>query len=342
MKADELVQKPTSGSVTTGRFLWTTGQPLVEPFRHGDHLCYLWNVPLWLLGLFGFALTAGATYTVWRTTRSLVRRRFQFSLRATLIAVAVFALILGTVGRALLRLLSQGSAVWRVAECGGYPDNWDTKPNWLQTRFGYDPFVGVRGIDLRRDLAIPALLQNPEQFADLEHVNFWGGVTDAGLERVAEFNRFPQLRSAGFVSTPLTDEGMQHLGDWTQLRELFFNGCAFTDDGLAHLKNLPKLDRLTLVGDEGGNMSITDAGLVHVGRISQLRTLTLVGIPITDAGVRHLQNLPNLERLSIQRSKVTQDGLNELYKALPDCWTSWDNTAFPGVGQIQQISVWEE
>ena len=34
--------------------------------------------------------------------------------------------------------------------------------------------------------------------------------------------------------------------------------------------------------------------------------------------------------------------MDTLYKALPDCWTTWDNKHFPDAGQIRRISVWEE
>jgi len=308
-------------------------------------LVHLWNAPLWILGLVGLAVVAVAAFVLWRTMRFFARHRFQFSIRAMLIAIAAFALVLGTLGHGLRGVWRQQRAVWHVAEHGGYVRYLSDKTdrNWLQTRFGHDPFGDVEEMTVRGDGAIPALLQHRKEFADLTNLLFSGGITDAGLERVGDLNRFPELRVVNLLGTKITDAGLEHLGNWTNLRVLWLNGCSMiTDDGLAHLENLRRLETLSLIVEGNGKMPITDAGLAHLGRMSQLNTLYLVGLPITDAGLAHLQSLTNLERFCIRRTKVTESGLEELYNALPDCWIVSDDAWFPSVMQIRRISVWEE
>ena len=306
-------------------------------------LVHLWNLPLWILVVAGLVLTAAAAFAFWRVITFLARRRYQFSLRAILIAIAASALLLGALTHRLQKAWRQERAILRVAEHGGHDEYLFSTggERRLQTLLGHDPFAEVTEMAVGGDLTLPALLEHREEFANLEYVSFGRGVTDAGLKRAGELNGFPKLRLAEFIDTPLTDEGMQHLGKWTHVRELFFNRCGnVTDAGLAHLENLPNLHGLTLLAEGSGKMPITDAGLVHVGRLSQLRRLELIGVPITDAGLVHLESLTSLETLVIWRTKVTDKGLHELYGKLPDCCITSDNNILPNPEQIRRISIW--
>ena len=309
-------------------------------------LVHLWNVPVWILVVAGLTLTAGAAFAFWRVITALARRRYQFGLRAMLVAFAVVALALGALTHALYHGWQRQRAVWAIAKHDGYveydPFLFPTgKEQRVQTVLGYDPFAHVTGMEVRSDRAIPALLEHREEFADLERLSLWYAVTDAGLKRAGELNAFPKLRLGEFLFCPLTDEGMRRLGKWTHVEELFFNGCwNVTDAGLAHLESLPNLHALTLVTRPDGKMPITEAGLVHVGRMSQLRYLHLNGIPITDAGLVHIPSLSNLETLVIYHTNATDQGLHELYRKLPDCWIISENGFLPSPEQIRRVSIW--
>lgn len=288
----------------------------------------LWNLGPWLLGMGGFIAATGATIIAYRVLRFAARRRFQFSLRGLLLAVAVIALLIGTLGVRLFGVWNRGRAIRHLAEVGGsveygYEDHDSTEsgPEWLQARLGYDPFGTVVSADCTTDRAVAALRQHAQQLPDLQHLILVGrAVTDAALENAEGFNRFPKLTLATLVNIRITDAGLQDLRNWTELRGLCINGCSnVTDEGLTDLQDIKCLEELMLVREGSYTMTITDAGLAQVGRSSQLKSLYLIGLPITDAGLVHLENLTKLERLYIKRTKVTEAGLEKVQLALPKC-----------------------
>jgi hypothetical protein len=304
---------------------------------------HAWNTPVWVVLLSVILLAALGLYATWRLILAWAKRNFQFSLRGMLIAVSVLAITIGVVSHQLHQPMRLSQAVLNVAENGGYPEHWTVEDeNWLEARLGYDPFGEVLSIKVRTDQAVPSLLHNSDAFTELEQLSFMSGTTDASFKHAAEFNKLPKLSRGSFYNTQMTDNGMQHLEDWTRVRHLFFNGGAFTDKGLEHLTNLKELESLFILGDEIGILPITDKGLTHVGKMANLKKLHLIGIPITDAGLENLQDLTNLERLSIRRTNVTENGLHSLCKALPNCLVVGDFASFPIIEQIRQISIWKD
>jgi hypothetical protein len=298
-----------------------------------------WNSPIWLLGLIGGSLFLGLSYAAWRVARKLTEREFKFSLRGMLIAVAVVALLLGTVGRWLLGTYHQQRAVHAVRSHGVHLDN--DERTMLHSWVGYDPFERVEGLRVTSDPALAALIDQSDHFADITILRFRKGISAAGFEQAGKLNRFSKLGLGEFIESSIDDQGLQHLANWTNVRDLFFNGCPnVTDAGLRHLVDLPKLEALTLI-EEGGGMVITDAGMVHVGRMEQLRCLLLVNMPqITDAGLVYLHGLPKLKKMMIRRTGVTADGLKQFFQALPDCHVVPD-VFVPGAAGVQRIVVWK-
>lgn len=68
---------------------------------------------------------------------------------------------------------------------------------------------------------------------------------------------------------------------------------------------------------------ITDAGLAHLADLPKLEALTLDGNDITDEGGVHLQKLSGLIELSIADTLISNDGIDALRKALPDDPIHW-------------------
>lgn len=303
-----------------------------------------WNSPIWLLGLIGGGLFLGLSYAAWRAARKLTEREFKFSLRGMLIAVAVVALLLGTVGRWLLSTYHQQRAVYAVRSHGGHLENSDPSDDErtrLHSWLGYDPFERVEGLRVASDRALAAVIDQSDHFADITILRFRKRISAAGFEQAGKLNRFSKLGIGEFIESSIDDQGLQHLANWTNVRDLFFNGCPnVTDAGLRRLVDLPKLEALTLI-EEGGGMVITDAGMVHVGRMEQLRYLLLVNMPqITDAGLVYLHGLPNLKKILIRRTGVTAEALKQFFQALPDCHVVSD-VFVPGAAEVQRIVVWK-
>jgi hypothetical protein len=287
---------------------------------------HLRHLPDWGVNLVGVVLALGVPFLFWRTMRSLSRHHYRFSLQAALVWTAALAVVLSILGQRMHFAAQQHRAVRALWEHGSRAEYWlssredSTWFSWLIKRFGHDPFAKVVEIKVRNDATVDTILDHHAEFLDLESLGFYSGVSDQGLQRVAELNRFRNLRCADFLDTPLTDAGMERLAGWTNLDSLCLNGCSrITDAGLTHLARLPALENLLLVSEGSAKMSLTDAGLAHVGTMHQLKSLRLLGLPITDAGLEYLKQLSNLRLLRLHRTQVTKRGIDELQGALPLC-----------------------
>ena len=305
-----------------------------------------WNVPPWAVVTIAVLLVPSGTFFVWYLAQLFVRRRLRFGLRSFLVGVLTAAILMATVGRTVYQRWNQWHALRAVGQSGGFLPRWTEgkNENWLKVKTGYDPFENVEALAVKKDNAVPVILQHKEQLSDLRQLYFESGSSDASLIRVTDLNDFDKLDSVSFAGVRLTDKGLQRLSKWTNVRHLFFNGGAFTDNGLAHLASLPNLTTLTFIGDEYGailTMPVTDAGMAHLGRMSNLKTLKLIGIPLTDDGLVHLETLQGLERLTVHRTAATETGLATLREALPDCWVTGMKDSFPSVSQICEIRVLE-
>jgi hypothetical protein len=300
---------------------------------------HLWNTPFWLVCTLGVIFITCATFVVWWSMRRMARRRFQFSLRSLLIATAVFAVIVSLLWNGLNKIGHQQQSLMYIAADGGYVYPWGGSENWLQKEYNFDPFRKVVGLDIRTDRAIPAILDHPNDFGDLLGILIYSGVSDAGLERMEEFNQFPKFYYVACNYINITDNGLEHIAKCTKMKELFINGASrITNEGFKHLLILPNLEGLYLY-NYSAPMPITDAGLEHIGKMVKLKHLRIINLPITDAGLKYLQNLQNLEYLFVQSKIVTEKGLLELGKFLPDCWISLNGKTIPQ--QIKQLEIYE-
>jgi hypothetical protein len=266
----------------------------------------------------------------------------KFSLREMLLGIAVLALVLSTAGRWLFLTYHQQRAIQAVQFRGGSVGDYEAggeEKNRLYSTMGYDPFNRVQSLIFTSDRAVEVAVEHSDQFPDIALLGFRRGVTNAGFAQAGSFNKFPELWIGEFFKSSIGDQGLQHLSQWTNVEDLFFNSCPnITDAGLRHLVGLPNLKMLTLL-EEGGGMVITDAGLVHVGQMKHLKSLTLTNFPkVTDAGLVHLHDSPKLEYLVVRLTGVTDEGLQKLYKALPDCRVVSD-VFVPGAAEVQKIVV---
>ncbi len=281
------------------------------------------RLPDWLVNGLGATVAIGVLFSSWLLNNFVARRRYRFSLRLAMICTAALALGLSILAHELRLVRREHSAVQALWEDGSYAQN-DLKPYedsawflWLILRFGHDPFAKVSEVYVKTDRGVDALLAHHADFAGIECVRFGSGVTDKGLQRVAEFNHFFKLKLAEFGAS-LTDAGLKQLKQWKNLPMLSLNGCnKITDNGLSHLFEMPALKHLSFISEGTRITPITDAGLGHVGKIRHLRILYILGLPITDAGLDHLKGLEDLQVMYINRTQITRRGVERLQRELP-------------------------
>ena len=284
------------------------------------------------------------------TTEPPKRRLLQFRLRTLLIAILVLSLPLSWFAVRMERARRQRETVKAIERIGGrveYDYMVDKNglhimnaqppgPVWLRALLGNDFFSDVVTVNLSficsdSDLAC---CSSPTTFKRLLLVH--APITDAGLERIAEFTslqglslhgtkitdggleylrRLPELEGLNLQGTSVTDTGLEHLQVLTGLKELSLEGTKVTDAGIVRLRKLPKLELLILDGTE-----VTDDGLQAIKGLPSLQFLSLANTVITDAGLEHLKGLSNLETLTlVDTNVVTPDGIETLRKSLPNC-----------------------
>jgi hypothetical protein len=189
------------------------------------------------------------------------------------------------------------------------------------------------------------VLEPLESLPSLRHLEltYWQRPGNGGLQYLAGFERLESLVLNG--NEGLTDADMSQLPPLAQLKSLFIHGSRFTEAALenldkfpnlqelhlagggestarsmAHLQQLPKLTRLSILGDLFG---LTDEGLAVIGKLSSLRSLQLTACKkLTDGGIASLAELSDLEELDISVDHLNQfsaAALVSLRAALPKC-----------------------
>jgi hypothetical protein len=186
------------------------------------------------------------------------RSWFRFSLRTLLVALTIFACL---VGWNMHRRREQQRALAAVQELGGTTQQ------------------------VLADLSVSSRMgavwtqENSLWLANLQ-------LTDEDLDNVP-LEAMHTLRGFHAADNRLTDRSLARLAGRSELESLdLTSNPDITDDGLAQLKNLPGLKQLLL----RNNPRITDAGLVHLESLQNLDLLILIGTSVTPAGGKQLQS----------------------------------------------------
>ena len=125
-----------------------------------------------------------------------------------------------------------------------------------------------------------------------------GSRREAG--RIARLVVIPKVKRLRLDRTPVTNDGLKHLGKLTQLERLTLKGTKISDQGLVHLRGLHRLREIDL-----SQSKIEGPGLLHLVRTresSRLRRLNLERSGITDQGIESVKRLVGLEELDQRRS----------------------------------------
>jgi hypothetical protein len=259
----------------------------------------------------------GAAFLVmllWLAIALLVRRRFQFSLRALFVLTVAVAVPFSWLGAEMRAAKRQKEAVAAIVELQGYvafdcqldPSTYTApgaKVGLSVTPGGKTPWVAWLWRALGQDFFAEAV------FADCSFPQ----VTDAAAT-VEHLKGLTKLRFLYLSGTQLTDAGLERLKGLTKLQFLVIGGTQVTDAGLEHLKGLSQLRDLDLSGTR-----ITGSGLKHLKGLSHLESLDLKGTQVTDADLEHLNGLAHLQWLYLDRKTVTDEGVKDLKRELPNC-----------------------
>ncbi len=140
------------------------------------------------------------------------------------------------------------------------------------------PAVNVKKVD---DL--------PEDEFHIQGV-FFEGVEDFNDEKLASFDKLPQLDTLDLAATAVTDSGLKSLKKFPTIRTLALSRTAVTDAGLEHLTALPNL-----------------------------RVLLLYRTKVSDSGLAHLKKLTHLKTIELKRTEVSKQAAKELQSELPKC-----------------------
>jgi len=136
-----------------------------------------------------------------------------------------------------------------------------------------------------------------------------------GVSGLAALKDLPELEYLDLY-TWVTDAGLKQVGQLSNLRWLRIAGGKMWGPGLAELANLTHLERLCICSGRGGN-PIFDRHIKFLEGLTQLKSLTLWGSAcntLTDASLASIAKLRNLEELYFIRtgSRFTPTGVAHL------------------------------
>jgi len=237
--------------------------------------------------------------------------RFQYSLRALLIVVALCSLPFAWVASLMrqINLLGRQAEIRVELENLGAGVRTDSHESfWLQMFARRHSIQEIRGIYFggpRVQDSDLAILKRCEDFPTLRYLEICEcTVTDDGLKNLAELRHLETLDLRG---TLITGKGLAHLGKLVRLGRLGLAGTAIDDESLTHLFALEKLSELD-VSDTG----ISGRGFRHLACHPGLTKLVASGTVITPEGLRHLGGLANLTILVLRESKLDDCALHHL------------------------------
>jgi hypothetical protein len=257
------------------------------------------------------------------------KRWYQYSLRALLLVVTLFAFLCSWLGVKIHQAKKQRKAVEALQKLGAgvlydyqldaYVQNNPIPQQpahpWLKNLLGEDLFLSVDYIGVPKNFNDDGL-QYLDAIPNIETISFSESqITDAGLDRIKHLDR---LSSLNLNYCGISDKGLQNLKTLTQLQILYLYDTQITDAGLENLKELKNLRELYL-----SSTQVSDAGLKHLTGLSKLQYLFLNKCKISDSGLKSLEGLKRLEILELRDTSVSKKGVMDLQRALPECGISF-------------------
>jgi hypothetical protein len=195
------------------------------------------------------------------------------------------------------------------------------------------PFVELKHLEslvVRRGRLSDAAVRHLRRMPKLARLGLLEvGLTDRGLEQLAEINRLEMLDLRGCAN--ISNGGLKHLAALGNLKTLRLGGQRIDDRSLEICGTLPALtiiavdeaavtkaglERLAALPLEELSLfrcySIDDDALAALARLKKLRRLSLRGIPIGGEGLSHLSGLEALSDLRLNETGVDDQAIKHL------------------------------
>lgn len=132
------------------------------------------------------------------------------------------------------------------------------------------------------------------------------GITDKGIETVANMKNLKTLNIGGGPSCNVTDAALKDLSKVKSLEGLVIPGSNLTDAGMEYLARLTNLKTLQL----HFSSDLTDEGLAKLKTLRLLESLIFGSESVTISGLSHLNEFKNLSRLSVSGIRQDNSGMD--------------------------------
>lgn len=205
--------------------------------------------------------------------------------------------------------------------------------------------LAVVGFDCQGSQAVDD--ESVENLRNLPVVASWARfwktrLTDAGVAKLTAIPALAGINDLSLGDCALTEKGFALLAHFSKLRTLYLDHTPITREGMAHVGRLSGLTWLRLTGTQVDATSLAslrgmgleslylnlcarvdDGGMEHLATLAELANLSLHGTAVTDAGLEKLATLMSLRSLYLGSTKVTSAGVKKLAAALPQCRIEW-------------------
>lgn len=136
-------------------------------------------------------------------------------------------------------------------------------------------------------------------------------------------NEFPNLRSASFSGSNLTDDGLACISNCSKIQSLNLQETEITNEGIKYLKKLENLSDLRLKG----NPQLTNDCISNLAALDFLFNLQIHETSINEEGLKTFVALKNLEIhcflenicIDIRGNNYTFEGLLDISGKIPGC-----------------------
>jgi len=266
-------------------------------------------------------------------------RLLRFGTRAMLAATALFAVLMGFVGRDLRDCYRQQQAIHELATLGSVTASHELrKYDWFRSFLGSYTHGIIDGLDLKVTHQIDRL----PDFRSLQNIE-WLSLEMRNLpENIGWLAELPKLERLCVALTSLGDSGPEKLGDFTELPELWalaLLGDEFDDDAVLHISSETRLGWLAI-----DSSKITAKGLNRLGQLKTLTSLTLHQSVIQTQDCSVLLQFPRLRHLTFLGSNLTAQDEQKMRKLWPDAQVvAGTSHVAPGsMIQKKSLRMWRE
>jgi hypothetical protein len=279
------------------------------------------------------------------------RTGYRFRLKTLMILIAAASLVSYTTVEFILPRMQRQWAVQVVRQSRGTFYRAEGEGGSVETIKSNDFWSKKDSVEFNTDSEAISSANVLEYLPELTPIEFFGKVTDKGIKRVLASQQNTGMVHLSFQCPFMTDAALENIGEWQSLESILFMSSSITDQGIERLNDLKGLTSLFLYEDFYNHTPnavnrnrFGPSGFKALAQQEGLVNLRFKGLVVSDECASHLQNAGGLKKLEFVYCVISSEALTNLRAALPNCEVVASHCAEPDARKpdwFEATDVWK-